>query len=830
MTYGQITGRIVDINDGQPISSATVVYKDGSNISITDSIGQFQIARIDNGILYVSSIGYESCSYIIKKDTPNEVLISLAPIHKTLDEVVISGKKTRYKRKGNPAVELMRKVIESKNVNGIYNYPNCRYTIYKKIMGGLNDLQSKDLNQGIFENRPWLRDNLEISSYNGKLVMPVTMEETVSHHYYRKQPKSEKDVIIAHNISGINTLFQTGDIFNIILNEYFSDIDIYEDYVKLFNNSFCSPIGRDAISFYHYYISDTLMMDSELCFQVDFTPSNKQDFGFCGQLYILADSSYQVKKCEMSIPLTSDVNWINGMKSVTEYTTLENGLRAKVVDDMMVELMVTKFTAKAIVIRNTFYSDYSFEQFSDTLYKRELKNRNLIKDDTFWQKHRKTPLTNSESALDSLVFHIENQHGAKSIIFALRGLTENYIETGTMRTPSKFDVGPVFSTFTQNIYDGWRFRIGGQTTANLNSHLFFKGYYAYATRSHQNYYDGKIIYTFNKPKYLPHEFPKRTISFEVMRDVAFSSDRFLSTDKDNLFTSLKINKVDKMFLYERQSMNIQYETMSGLCFNSVYKHENVRPIKNILFSTLSSFPHTINKSLTISEITLGVSYYPGQTYLNSKQERWSMNYDTPVISIQHIMGFKGFCGGEYNYHHTEVEFGKRFWLPINLGNINTNIRLGAQWSQVPFPLLLMPATNVTYIIEPNTFDLINDMEFLNDRYISLQLGWDLNGKLFNMIPLLKKTKCREYIGLKCLWGGLTDKNNPYAKSNQASDVLFAFPEGCYVMDWNKPYWEMSFGIHNIFNLLNIQYIKRLSYNELPSTKSNVLKFTLEFKF
>ena len=71
------------------------------------------------------------------------------------------------------------------------------------------------------------------------------------------------------------------------------------------------------------------------------------------------------------------------------------------------------------------------------------------------------------------------------------------------------------------------------------------------------------------------------------------------------------------------------------------------------------------------------------------------------------------------------------------GKIDAHVRVGAQWNKVPFPLLIMPAANLSYIVQDETFNLVNNMEFLNDRYASLIFSWDLNGKIFNRIPLLK---------------------------------------------------------------------------------------------
>ena len=152
----------------------------------------------------------------------------------------------------------------------------------------------------------------------------------------------------------------------------------------------------------------------------------------------------------------------------------------------------------------------------------------------------------------------------------------------------------------------------------------------------------------------------------------------------------------------------------------------------------------------------------------------------------------------------------------------------------------MPAANLSYIIEDETFNLINNMEFLNDRYASLDVSWNMQGKLFNRIPLLKKLKWREFIGVKCLWGTLTDKNNPFLECNKNDDVLMMFPghydeTGRYnyssnVMDPKKPYVEISAGIHNIFKLLHIEYVRRLNYNNLPTANKWGIRFMIRTVF
>ena len=49
-------------------------------------------------------------------------------------------------------------------------------------------------------------------------------------------------------------------------------LNIYDDYVRLLQYPFPSPIGRTAISFYHYYIEDTVYVERHLCYHLQFIP------------------------------------------------------------------------------------------------------------------------------------------------------------------------------------------------------------------------------------------------------------------------------------------------------------------------------------------------------------------------------------------------------------------------------------------------------------------------------------------------------------------------------------------------------------------------------
>lgn len=833
----QITGTVIDAADGGPIPYASVIYK-GNNVSTRcDGNGKFSISRHNGWRLTFSAVGYQSQVINVGPSTPSNPTIRLKQEQQKLQEVTVKSKRTtRYSRKNNPAVELMRKVIANKKRNDLKEHDFYQYTNYQKIGLGLNDINPDMLTKGIFKTYPWLVDQVEVSQYNDKLVLPLTVDETVTRHLYRKSPQKEKTIIVGQKSSGVNDLFQTGNILTTVMRDVFSDVNIYDDYILLLRHKFSSPIGRDAILFYRFYITDTVYVGQDRCIHLDFVPNNQQDFGFRGQLYIMDDSTYQVKRCELSLPKSTGVNWIDGFQCMQEFTQQPDGQWLLTIDDMIVELMVTDFITRAIITRTTRMGDFDFSPLSKNDMRggeQEIEANSTRRDDAFWEAHRQVEFTKSERQMGSFLDHIEQLKGFKYAIFVLKALFENYLETGSRNHPSKFDVGPVNTMISQNFYDKWRLRASGQTTANLNPHWFLKGYYARGMESKENYYSAELTYSLRKCNYLPQEFPIRKISFSSQRDVALPSDKYIATDKDNIFSSFKVHEIDKMFMYNSQSLQFDYETMSHLRFSVGLKTEKMVPIGNIAFAPLSTQlndPTSHLPNIRTTETTFGLRLAPKEKFFNTKQRRRTLNSDAWYISLQHTLGLKHLLGGEYNYNFTELELYRRTWMPMSWGHIDLHMKGGIQWNQVPYPLLIMPQANLSYIVARSSFNLINNMEFLNDRYASLMLRWDMGGKILNRIPLLKKLKLREVAEFKTLWGYLSHRNNALMSQHSGNSTLMYFPEGSYVMDGKKPYMEYAIGVQNILNLIEIEYVRRLNYLDLPTAEKHGIRFIFRPSF
>ena len=806
-----------------------------------------------------------------------------------LQGITIESKRSRYSRKNNPAVELMRKVIEKKRVNELTSrrvdklsdkvseltsgrvnelsdranelcdsvasnlstrqlvYSSTKtnsstFQKYQKILFGINDVKPSDLEQGFLSKIPNVLNHIEFCQYNNKLILPLTLSEVVSQKYYRANPADEKEIIIGERAVGINEMFQSGILITEALKDFFKSVDIYDDQIQLLQTTFTSPIGKDALGFYRYYIIDTLDVSGDRCIHLRYVPNNVQDFGFAGSLYVLDDSSYQVKRCELMVPASGSVNFIDCLMILQEYTDIGDGRWTLTTDDMIVELKLFDFMQRAIVVRNTRLSDHTFGNVPSSIFRgrrKEVTDVNAKKQtDTFWHNHRPIDLLRSERRLSELVDNM--QHSAdksKLLKLLLKSIIEGYVETGSRLTPSKFDIGPVSSFVSSNDIDGLRLGFGGQTTANLHPNIFLKGFYSYGTKSNEHYYNGELTYSLNKKEYLPREFPMRNITVSTTRDLRLPSEKFSHTNSGNMFSLLKWADDDFMMEYKRHQIKLEREEEWGLRTTLTAAVERVNPTSN--YSDLSNptlTPHPsslIPCPSSLTELSFGLRYSPGEKFVSTKKGRRYINLDAPIYELSHTIGLKGVLGGDYDYNLTQASVYNRFWLN-SWGHLDMHLRGGVQWNDVPWWLMCMPATNLSYFSQPGSFHLINNMEFIHDRYASIHLSWDINGKLLNRIPMINRLKWREHVGINMLWGDgnlLTHQliNSSTSTNNSSTHQLVNLSSEKNNLS-TKPYLEAAIGIHNIFRFFHVDYVHRFTHLDNPDATKHGIRLGFSMKF
>ena len=846
-----VSGIVVDAKSGSPLPFVNVYYEGKGVGAATDENGNFSVPyRKGWNILTISSVGFKKMEIPISGPIEN-LKVRLEVNSQTIKGVSIKGKRKKYDRKNNPAVELMRKVIAAKKHSDLRRHDYFSYQKYEKRTFALNEFTEKVFDDEHFKKLPFLKERVETCPETGKLILPISVDETFSKRIFKKDGNIDKTIVEGRNSTGLNEFFNTGDIATTMIEDVFTDVDIYDNNIHVLQSEFVSPLSSSSgISFYRYFIADTLDVDGIRCIEVTFTPNNSQDFGFNGSLYIMADSTYRVHKATMNLPHNNAVNFVSDMYVSQEFETLPTGEQVIVNDNMIVQISVIGSFTKFHIKRDTYYSNYSLEEIPDKEFKFLGKERLLadamMKDNKYWNSVRPEPLTEKESTMDDFLKKMESTKGFKFVLFVAKAFIENFVETSTDREkPSKVDIGPINTIFSQNFVDGFRLRMSAQTTANLNPHLFAKGYVAYGFKDHKWKGMGELTYSFNKKAYLPREFPVNNLTVTYQYDDASPSDIFMPTDKDNVFTSFRWTKVNHMNYVQKLRVLYEREWENGLRLTAQVKKESNEATAALFYQPLDGTgTPSPDKNLHINkfemaDVMIGLRFQPGATYINTKQRRIATNNDSPIFELNHTIGLKNVLGNDYTYNYTEAKVYKRLYLS-SWGKIDTYVKGGIQWNKVPFPLLIMPAANLSYIKERETFSLIDNMEFMNDRFVSIMSGWDMNGKILNRIPLIRKLKWREYIGFNMLWGTLTDKNNPFLAKNAGDSRLFYFPGefrkgGTFkyqsrVMDKNKPYFEVVAGIHNIFKILHVEYVRRLNYLDNPDIDKWGIRIMLRMTF
>ena len=819
-----ISGLLVDSITNEPLPFAAVFLKGSDRGTMTDENGRFEINTSVNFInVSVSLMGYNNKEVFVTKGESNNITIQLVPTGVALNELVVKPKKEKYSKKNNPAVAFAKRVMAKKKQYDPKNHPYYSFEKYYKLTCGLTGF-SNDKESWILKKFKFLHEFMDTSEVSGKRILPMSIKERVSTESYRLNPESHKEYIKGVKRAGIDEVFDEESIQR-FLEDVFREINIFSNDVTFMQNRFVSPLSNIGIDFYKYYLNDTVTINGVKCIDLSFSPFNPQSFGFNGRIYVVADDTTMfVKKVKMNVPKDINLNYVEKIYIEQDFEKAPDGSRLKTRDDMTVEFRIIPATQELYARRVAIYSDHSFDKPQDeSIFKKEATkitaaDANYMPEE-FWKDNRKTPIKESENSVKHILARLRQvplfYWGEKVVVTLVSG----YIPTSK---ESKFDFGPMNTTISGNTLEGLRLKTGGMTTANLNDHLFARGYVAYGFGDKKWKYSGQLEYSFNKKKYHNLEFPIHSLRLLHKYDLDHLGQHYLYTNDDNVFLALK-RMPDKAVTYKRTSeLEYKLETESGFSIAAGMKFDIQEASKFIPF--VDGYGKTYdNYKETSFNITL--RYAPGETFYQTKTYRIPINLDAPVFTLSHTYAPKGFLGSKYCINKTEVGVQKRFWLSA-FGYTDIILKGGKIWSNVAFPDLMLPNANLSYTIQPESFVLMSPMEFMNDRYLSWDITYWANGAIFNRLPLIKYLKLREAFSFRGLYGKLKDSNNP---ANNLELLRFPDMNNSSPMD-KTPYMEMGVGIDNILTCLRVDYVWRLTYMNRANIDRRGLRIQLHFTF
>ena len=835
-SFTSASGIVKDSITGEPLPFVSV-YFDGPTIgAMTDDNGTFTLQNNQGYTkLAAASLGYDTKFIDLKPGKKNDNLeLLLKPTAFEISEVVVKPKREKYTRKDNPAVELIKKVIAHKNDNRIEAKPEYQTEVYKKLSLSLDNFNPNLDKNKFLKKFKFIKNYLDTSEFNGKPILTVSVRENLSDFYYRKSPKAEKTIVRAKRMQGIDKTLDDGGGITSNLEEIFKSINIFDNNIPILLNRFVSPLSSTlATTYYHYYIMDTLDVGGDKCVDLAFVPANSESYGFTGRLYITLDGNYAVKKVLLNTPANINLNWVDKLRIEQEFKQMPDSTWVLDQENTFVNFYVVKGTQQLYAHQLRNYDNYNFNvQNADSVFgllgALHVLPEATAQPDTFWIHNRPIPLKEKEDALKDLLGQLRKVPAFNAIIKTAEILITGYIPTANDKKVTKFDFGPMNTTFSANHLEGFRMRVGGMTTANLNPYWFASGYLAYGTNDRKIKYNLKLTHSFTKKEYHEGENPVNNLSFIQEYDVYTPGQDFLFTSKDNIFVAWKVGEpVTKMQYIRKSVLQYEKEWLNGLTWKSWIMNQNNEAAGTLQYIKRDESGNLYHiKDFTTSEIGTQLRFAPGERAYNGrsgKESVFNLSKDAPVFKLSHQLGIKGVLGGDYNYNHTEISAEKRIWLS-SFGHIDAQVKAGKVWDKVPFPLLILPNTNQSITIQPEAFHMMNALEFVTDQYVSFNATYYLKGWILNRIPGIKWLRLREVLSFNMIYGGLTDKNNP-----TLTPGLFLLPDGTQPLG-STPYMECSVGLENIFKILRIDYYRRLTYLDHPDIKKGGIRIALRFTF
>lgn len=880
-------GKVVDAQTGEALPFVQVGFRGTTIGTTTDLSGKFYISvstdlnsetKAPDSVRF-QMMGYQPLVIAIKPGTvKRNAKVELTPksnLMKTVEITASKKKRSRYRRRNNPAVELAERVIENKRQNRVQGLEQFHRRAYEKTTIALDNFYPDFENSRLWRKLRFLEKYIDETPFDATPILTISMREKMMEQSHRIKPKQDRTLITAKRAEGVDQALDVQGIEQ-SLNSMFSPIDIYDNDIELMLNHFTSPLNTTiGTTFYRFFITDTIRMpigsaaDTILCVELSFVPSNVRSYGFTGQMYVALDSglaignaaprtehSYAVVAYNMTVSKNVNLNFVRDLTIVQSYRPSTDRdsvfMKAPLVNTLSLpdsnnptylpdrcdaygRMYIHRKLQEMYVhqVRIYFAHDLSpqAEMLPDSLFPRFVHTATMPR--TFWlrrewNKERPIMLTPKETLTDSLRYELSRFPEFQFIKKAANLYLVGYIPTSSVRSESKFDLGPIFNFVSYNHEEGWRLRIGGMTTAQLNPRNFLEGYVAYGFRDQRPKFNATYKHSFNNKDKHSYDGRLNQLSLMASYELEAPGQGLGKYTRDNIWSS------------NDRPHNVQYVLQSALRYSRQWRN-------NISFDTWIAarryeLAGTLNyqqyqedgslkdlRNFREAEWMGSIGFQPDQSPENRRPGNAgaiSLLRDAPSINISHRFAI---LDGGLRFQRTDFQADKRFWLG-SFGHIDTRLQSGMVWGRAPYTRLTFPSANDGRYVAENCFNTMRPMEFVVDQYVSFFASYHLKGWILNWIPLINQLRLREIIGFNMIYGGLSARNNPNIPDDPAvhNAGLFRMPDGVTPLG-KEPYMEFNIGIENIFKFIRIDYFRRISYNDGMTWKEKSF-IKIDFKF
>ena len=813
----KVGGLVID-ESGEPVAFANVLFKNSIEGTITNDNGRFYMeSDVTYSTLVVSFIGYENQEIALASKVNYDMSIKMVEATEQLNQVVVvAGKQSK---KNNPAVDILRKIWAKKRVNGLRKFKQYAFDKYEKVEFDLNTIDSALMKRKIFKGLEFVFKDLDTSRITGKTYLPIFLNETFSKVYGDNGLKKEKEKILGNKNSG----FENNQAIIGFVADLYQEYDIYDNYLKFFDKSFTSPLSRTGIDTYNYALRDSAYIDNKWCYNIVYYPRRKNELTFKGDFWV-NDSTYAIKNINLEVTKSANINWVKEIYIEQDFEVVNDSIFLLKRDYMLSDFSFRKKEESRGVYgkRTTVFDNYKFDEERPKAFYKADKNpfdpKAVVKDDAFWAENRLESLNKDESGIYKLLDTLKTVPKFKSYYNLVSILGSGYVEIDKWN----MDIGSVYDVFGFNDAEGARVRLGARTYFGENDPWRMEGYMAYGFADHKFKHGISGKFLLNKKSRLivsggnRRDIEQLGTSLTATNDVlgrSIASSALLTVGANNTLSNINLSGV---------GFEIEPVTNFRIAFGGTFRTlSSALPNDFSLDYVDAESPTGVSSEIKQFDINTTLIFTPGKKTIGYGVERRDINDNYSTLLFNYTQGVDGFMDSDFNYSKIQFSY-RQPWQVGGFGRLFSTLEMGTTIGDVPLGLLSVVPGNQTFFTNYGTFPNLEFYEFVTDTYIALHLEHNFNGRLFSRIPFMRKLNLREIIGLRGVWGEISDSNIALSAPASGITILQA--------PTDKIYYEYSFGIGNILKIFRIDFNFRGNYLDRPDARPFRVTGTFGFNF
>jgi hypothetical protein len=780
-----VSGKVVDESSKEGIANVKIQFFNSKIGVLSDSMGNYTLETYyATDSLQFSFPGYATVRYKIKLDQTQVLNVKLAVKIANFEEITIRPPDEL------PSTRLHKKVIAHKKVNNREKLDAYEYELYNKIQLDGNNLGDKFNQIGLVKKLDFVLNYMDTSA-EGQTFLPLVLSESVSDFYFTNNPKNKKEVVKATRVTGIENF-----TISQFLGDMYLEINVYDNIIDLFGKSFISPIANYSRSYYKYFLEDSTYIGTNWCYKLRFIPKRKGDLVFEGEMWI-HDTTYAVKQIKANITGLANLNYIQDFYFEQDFKQIEQEVwmltNEKLIADLrlkqgtkLIGLYARRSSSRKNFVVNT-KRPTEFYKSDNTV---EIMDGATNKTKEEWSELRHSALNLNEKGIDLMIDSLN-----KAPLFVKLKKLTYFAATGYFPL-GKVELGSVFSLLSSNPVEKYRVSLGLRTSNDFSRRIELGGTLGYGFLDQRWKYGALIRYNVSPKK---RALLSGYYNFNIEQIGQSPTAVALGSTFATVFSTAPF---DKLTFVKKVGLNFEKDVKKDIVIFTGMEWKQFNPLgvtSYLCYNPSSQIIDTVNQIRT-AEITARFRWTKDEEFISGAFDRTSVTSSFPILSIQAIFGVKGIFGSQYNYQKLEFQLEHNTQVGI-FGRMKYGASVGYVFGITAYPFLKVHEGNQSLWLQTSTFNKLNFVEFVSDQYVSSFIENHWEGLFFDRIPLVNKLKMRLVTTGRIMYGGVSERHNQVM-------LMPAFVKKF----GNVPYAELSIGIENIFKVLRVDLVWRMTHN------------------